>query len=373
MASLEELRRRLDDIDASLVALAAERLRLVGSIAEAKREARLPLYAPERERTVFAQARRRAQDEGLDPDVAERLLRALVEASHQVQEAALCADRSDGPVRTICIVGGGGQMARLFATRWEAAGLRVDAVEKGDPLTGNPRIQQADLVMIAVPMAIAEEGATTSAPEVRPDALLCDINSLKRRICEVMAMSPAAEVVGLHPMFGPTVGTLRRQKVVVCSIREGPRAAWLRQDLTSRGVELVETEPAVHDRMMAAVQVLVHLSTLVSGDALRRFGLGIAEGLRLTSPIYRLELAMCGRLFAQDPDLYAEIEMRNPYSDEATRCFRAAAESMVETVRSGDRDAFRRAFARVSEYFAGFADEAMALSNAVIDVLVERA
>ncbi|MDI8296325.1 hypothetical protein MJI53_23840, partial [Salmonella enterica subsp. enterica serovar Anatum] len=31
--------------------------------------------------------------------------------------------------------------------------------------------------------------------------------------------------------------------------------------------------------------------------------------LALSSPIYRLELAMVGRLFAQDPQLYADIIM----------------------------------------------------------------
>ncbi len=43
------------------------------------------------------------------------------------------------------------------------------------------------------------------------------------------------------------------------------------------------------------------------------FGVGDAvigvQLLALSSPIYRLELAMVGRLFAQDPQLYADIIM----------------------------------------------------------------
>ena len=138
------------------------------------------------------------------------------------------------------------------------------------------------------------------------------------------------------------------------------------------GVELVETDPVTHDRMMAVVQVLVHYSTLVMGDALRRTGLDLARSLTFTSPIYRLELAFVGRLFTQDPDLYAEIEMSNPYGHEVRQCFQDAATSLRETIASGDRAAFREAFGQVRDYFQDFGDEAMAVSDWIIDTLVAR-
>ena len=43
-------------------------------------------------------------------------------------------------------------------------------------------------------------------------------------------------------------------------------------------------------------------------------GVGVEDSLRYTSPIYRLELAFVGRLFAQDPDLYGEIIRTNSYN-----------------------------------------------------------
>ncbi|MFP6599281.1 MAG: prephenate dehydrogenase dimerization domain-containing protein, partial [Deltaproteobacteria bacterium] len=93
-----------------------------------------------------------------------------------------------------------------------------------------------------------------------------------------------------------------------------------------------ESDPLTHDRMMAVVQVLVHFNTMVTGEALRLSGASIQESLAFTSPIYRLELAFIGRLFAQQPELYGEILMRNPVGGEMRAHFLAAAKVVNEVV-----------------------------------------
>ncbi len=90
----------------------------------------------------------------------------------------------------------------------------------------------------------------------------------------------------------------------------------------------------------------------------------------LTSPIYRLELALVGRLFAQDPDLYAEIEMTNPHGAEMREHFLAAVHVLDDVAGRGDREAFRRMFDETAEWFHGFQEEAMELSDRVIDSMV---
>ena len=178
------------------------------------------------------------------------------------------------------------------------------------------------------------------------------------------------EALGLHPMFGPSVHSLRRQKVVVCDVNAGDRAVWMRQELAAMGMELVEANAQQHDRMMAVIQVLVHFSTLVMGQALRRSGVDIEESLRFTSPIYRLELSFVSRLFAQNADLYAEIEMSNPHGDEVREEFLNAASSWMEAIRAGDHAQFGALYNDVATYFRDFAGEAMDLSNRIIDTMV---
>jgi chorismate mutase/prephenate dehydrogenase len=374
-SELDRLRAELDRLDQDLLAAAARRTDLVRRIGEAKRatDDERPIFDRERERMVYARTDRIAREVGLDPQVAARLIEVLVERSHEEQERLVQAQTFEPTeVQSILILGGHGGIGRCLSRELTARGHRVDPYDVNDPRDRDALVAAADVVIVSVPMALAAEVTEAVAPHVRTDALLCDVNSLKEEVCAVMSRTGSSEALGLHPMFGPTVASLRRQKVVVCPVRTGPRAAWLRRELGRMGADLVETDPATHDRMMAVVQVLVHFSTLTMGEALRRSGVSIEESLRFTSPIYRLELAFIGRLFAQSADLYAEIEMANPRGVEVRRAFLEAARSMADTVDSGDRQGFRAGFQNVSAYFESFADEALTLSDHIIESLVRR-
>ncbi len=224
--------------------------------------------------------------------------------------------------------------------------------------------------MIAVPMAQQCRMIEQIAPYLCEDALLCDINSLKQEVCESLRQYGRCETMGMHPMFGPTVHSLRRQKIVICPVNPGPRAEWLCQELGRMGLEIVKCEPAQHDRMMAVIQVLVHYSTIVMGRALSATGIKIEDSLQLTSPIYRLELAFVSRLFVQNPELYAQIEMSNPYGDHVRQLFREAATEWDQIIQARDNASFRKLFESVGSYFHGFSEEAMELSDRIIDTMV---
>jgi chorismate mutase/prephenate dehydrogenase len=367
---LAELRAQLDHIDRRLLTAARERNEVVQRIALAKVDAGgEPLFDRARERAVYERAERIAREIDLSPAVARALLEVVVEASHHTQEQASRA-AANGAARRIVIVGGKGRMGHRLGTEFTMRGHTVDVIDVDDDRDPGAVVAGADVVMIAVPMNDAVEVARRYAPLVRPDALMCDINSLKAEICAVMEAGCRGEVLGLHPMFGPTVHSLRRQKVVVCPGREGPLSHWLRGELVGIGVELVESNPEAHDRMMAVVQVLVHFSTIVMGEALRRCGVSVEDSLRFTSPIYRLELAFVGRLFAQNPDLYADIVATNPHSAGVREHFSEAVAAVEEAIRSDDRDRFRAIFAETASWFHGFGDEAMQLSDRIIDFMV---
>ncbi len=372
MTDLDTLRAELDIVDRRLLESAARRNELVRGIAKAKAGEQRPIFDRVRERKVFERARNTAAEIGLAPEVAQGLVSVMVESSHRIQEEASNAHdlARAGHVHSFCIVGGAGQMGRLFEQALGARGHSVTVLDVGDDVTTSEAVRTSDIVMIAVPMHVAVDMAHRLGPLVRPDALLCDINSLKADVCAAFEASAGSEALGLHPMFGPSVRSLRRQKVVACPVRPGPLGQWLCAELGRMGMELIESDPVTHDRMMAVIQVLVHFSAIVMGEALRRTGLAVQDSLRFTSPIYRLELAFVGRLFTQNPDLYAEIEMSNPHGPEVRRCFLEAAGDLEAATNDGDRERFRAMFGAVTEYFSDFGDEAMALSDFIIEALV---
>ncbi|MDO4567528.1 MAG: chorismate mutase [Clostridia bacterium] len=84
---LDALRRRIDGIDAQLIALFCERLRTIDEVAACKRGGGLPLYCPQRE-TALTEARTGS----LDPDMrrhCEALLNCAFRQSRLRQAAQL--------------------------------------------------------------------------------------------------------------------------------------------------------------------------------------------------------------------------------------------------------------------------------------------
>ena len=84
--SLDDLRNELTRIDEQLIALIAERQRIVGEISREKLVVGRPTRDFEREKTVLSGARQRAQERGVDPDLAEEILAALIRSSLASQE-----------------------------------------------------------------------------------------------------------------------------------------------------------------------------------------------------------------------------------------------------------------------------------------------
>ncbi|MFD2439155.1 chorismate mutase [Paracoccus kondratievae] len=78
-SAMPELRARIDALDAQLVALLAERSALIDEAARIKLREKLPARIDSRVEEVAANARRLAGKHGLDPDLAERLWRLMME------------------------------------------------------------------------------------------------------------------------------------------------------------------------------------------------------------------------------------------------------------------------------------------------------
>jgi len=368
-ARLSALRAELDAVDDALLDAAVQRLELVRKIGERKAAAGSGTFDRSRERAVLAHARERAEAHGLPGSLGERLIGALVEHGHGLQEQT---PRASTPGR-ILLVGGGGQMGQLFRRLLAPRGHELAVLERGDGKDRRAAAETADVVLVTVGMAEAAAVTRELAPLVRPDALLCDVNSLKTEVCQTYEAHARSEALGLHPMFGPTIRSLRRQKIVACPVRPGPRTRWLLAELAALGAEILEAEPKEHDRMMAVVQVVTHFRTIATGMALARSGVSLADSLRFTSPIYRLELSIVGRLFAQDPELYASILFDNPDGERVRALLRGATAELDAIVEGRDRAAFVRAFETAAGWCEGFAGEAMATSDRIIEALVERA
>ena len=88
-AELEELRTEIDAVDAELVRLLARRFRAVVGIAAIKAENGLPVVVPERIDAVQDRVATLAAEAGMDPAIARRLWRAIIDEAVALESRAV--------------------------------------------------------------------------------------------------------------------------------------------------------------------------------------------------------------------------------------------------------------------------------------------
>ena len=94
--SLKNLRERLDEIDAALVELMAQRQRIVAEVSAHKIHTGTPTRDYAREREVIESVRGHAAELAFDPDVAESIMRLLIRSSLTQQERTRVAAQNSG-------------------------------------------------------------------------------------------------------------------------------------------------------------------------------------------------------------------------------------------------------------------------------------
>jgi chorismate mutase/prephenate dehydrogenase len=369
---LDQLRERIDAVDRDLLGVLARRLEVVSEIAEYKRAHSLPIRDLDRERQILERRSAEARQLGLARGVVESIYRLILVGSREHQASRRVEIPPGIDPKTVAIIGGAGPMGTVLARMFESLGHTVTVADLDTEITPADAAASADVVVICVPIDVTEQVIGDLGPRLREEALLMDVTSIKQQPIAAMLGSTRASVLGTHPMFGPGVHSLQGQRIVVCPGRGDEWQRWAERVFTACGMVVTRADPGQHDRAMALVQVLLHLQTQVLGVALSRSGISLEESLRFTSPAYLLELYVAARHFAQAPELYGPIEMRNPMTDEVTRAFCDAAAELREILVTRDQRRFAEVFDEVRAFFGDFADEAVEQSGFLIDRLVER-
>lgn len=92
MPDLSELRSRIDQLDAALIAIVAERLAVCREVAAVKQESGTAVIQPGRVRDVVTSRRSQAIGAGVDPDFVEQLFRVLLTETHRIEVAGHRSD-----------------------------------------------------------------------------------------------------------------------------------------------------------------------------------------------------------------------------------------------------------------------------------------
>ena len=361
---LAKCRAEIDKLDSELVELLAKRRVITAKVGALKSEVGMPIYAPEREASLISERRKQAAATGVNPDLIEDILRRMMQDSYTSQDAS--GYRCVNPdCKEVIVIGGQGQLGSIFVDLFNRSGYTVHIIEKDDWDYSEQILAKASLVIVAVPIRLT--AMIIQRLSILPDTcILADVTSIKESPLYEMMRVHSGPVVGLHPMFGPDVSGLIKQTIITCEGRGSEQYQWLIEQFKVWGATIHDVSAYEHDRAMAMVQVMRHFSTIAYGYHLMTEGAQLQQLVDMSSPIYRLELIMVGRLFAQDPVLYSDIIFANSDNVAMMKRFAYRFLELLEDVEMGDKDAFVTMFNQVADWFGDYADIFLSESKAML-------
>lgn len=267
--------------------------------------------------------------------------------------------------KTIAIIGGTGKMGTLFAKAFEDANIEVLITGRKTVISNIDATKKADIIIVTVPIRNTCEIIEKIAPFVRQDAMLTDFTSVKVKPCDSMQKNKKCEIVGGHPLFGPSAG-FENQNFILCPIREGKYYTWYKEFLKSLGMNVIEKTPQEHDKNMAVIQCLTHFSNLSLGSTLERINFDLEIAKELSSPVYLMRVYGAGRILAQDETLYSDIQLENPYSKDMAKAYLESVKELYESVNNKDKKQFENIFIKSKNYFKDFLKISMEITDKMI-------
>ncbi|HIF9237197.1 TPA: bifunctional chorismate mutase/prephenate dehydrogenase [Photobacterium damselae] len=364
VAELSKLRDQIDDVDQQMVALLARRLALVEEVGHVKSQHGLPIYAPDREAAMLASRRAEAESQGVPPDLIEDILRRTMRESYSSENDSgfKCLKPT---LRPIVVVGGYGQLGGLFCRLFELSGYQVRKLGSQDWDRADELLSDAGMVVVTVPINLTVD-VISKLNALPDDCILADLTSIKSEPLQAMLEVHSGPVLGLHPMFGPDISSLAKQVIVYCDGRNTEEYQWLLEQFQIWGASLNRISAIEHDQGMTLIQALRHFTSFVYGVHLAEEDPNLDQLLSLSSPIYRLELAMVGRLFAQDAELYADIIMSSPQNLAMIQRFHQRFGEAIAMLENKDKAMFTQAFTQVDNWFGDYAEHFLLESQGLL-------
>jgi chorismate mutase/prephenate dehydrogenase len=345
--SLDDLRDELSGIDRQLVDLMAERQRIVGEIGRAKQSTGAGTRDYAREKDVLDMARTQAEKQGLDPDLAEGVLRQLIRSSLASQERDRVIAEGKGDGQRVLVIGGAGKMGGWFVNFFASQGFTTTVADPGlDDSEGQFKDWtdagvDYDVIVVAAPLAVSGRILAQLAV-LKPKGLVFDIGSLKSPLIDGLQelQKAGCRVTSLHPMYGPDTRLLSGHHLIFCDV--GAKAATddAKTLFGSTMVEQIDMSLDDHDRLIAYVLGLSHALNVAFFTALAESGEAAPKLAQMSSTTFDAQLLVSEAVAQDNPRLYFEIQNLNKFGIGPLDALCDASARIRELVLSGDESGF---------------------------------
>lgn len=170
-----------------------------------------------------------------------------------------------------------------------------------------------DIVLLSMPISKIENVLKEIKNDLKPDAIVMDVCSVKIYPVELMKkMLPNnVEILGTHPLFGPQNEKtgLKNLEIVLCPARINKyHLEEIKNIFLRMGLKVITTTPEKHDKVMAETQALTHfiskgvLKTISQND----FEFSTFSAKKMFEAVNSIKNT--------SPQLFQDMQELNPYA-----------------------------------------------------------
>jgi prephenate dehydrogenase len=286
----------------------------------------------------------------------------------------------------VTILGGAGGMGRWFAAFFKDNSAEVRIVDKSakteaiaeelgvqflntdiSTMAIKEEIVDTDVLLLAVPIDLTGAVIERVGPKMRDGSLLMDITSVKKAPVELMCQftNEGVELLGTHPLYGPSARSMHGQTVIFVPLRKGPLYERVYGMFVRNGAKIEILTAEEHDEIMSVIMGLTHFILIAFGVTLKELEFDVERSRKFMSPMYEIITDFVGRILHQDPRLYALMQT-NFEMGAIHESFLACAKRLQELVAAGDLDAVMDELSEAKTHFGDTA-QAMEDSDGVIE------
>jgi chorismate mutase/prephenate dehydratase len=185
--SLEDLRRRVDDVDARMVRLIAERLKLSGEIGTEKGKVGKSITDKSREADVIQHIRKLATEDGVDASAVESVYRRIIAASKSVQGV------------TVAFQGEPGAYSQQAAYNFFSASVETRPYETLEDVF--KALERSDDTFAVVPVENSLEGSISKTYDLLLESPLKVCGELNLRVSHCLVANPEANLDQIKSVY----------------------------------------------------------------------------------------------------------------------------------------------------------------------------
>tara|TARA_B110000014_G_scaffold221575_1_gene178280 strand:- start:641 stop:1492 length:852 start_codon:yes stop_codon:yes gene_type:complete len=181
-------------------------------------------------------------------------------------------------VKTIAVIGAGGQMGTWMSNFFEKNGFEVTGFDPENPIPKSIKkaeslisaILNVEYVLLSTPTKKTPEIIRLIAKEMKRDSFLIDITSQKSKTAIALGKIPAKVTpVCIHPMFGPGAKGVKNQNIISIPIKNGKNELDVAKSLFP-DADFVTIDSNAHDKKIAIILGLTHLINIAFANILAK-------------------------------------------------------------------------------------------------------